>query len=141
MENDGLFHKNESMEAVEIVPLAALTALVALVAFAALAAVCVLSGLVDPASLPIAIVPRCSEVVQQLYMLLLQVYGFEKELGQLQRIQSAMAELAAACGNEGFEQLADAHGPSVLDAACSAASRWVHGRGWQPVGGYGEGKS
>lgn len=62
-------------------------------------------------------------MVQQLYMLLLQVYGFEKEPGQLQRIQSAMAELAAACGSEGFEQLADAHGPSVLDAACLAASR------------------
>lgn len=127
------------MKAAEIVALAALTALVALIAFAALATVSVFAGLVDPAALLPTMPPRCSEVVQQLYMLLLQVYGFEKEPGQLQRIQSAMAELAAACGSEGFEQLADAHGPSVLDAACSAASRWVQGRGGQQAGGRREG--
>ena len=66
---------------------------------------------------------RCSEIVQQLYALLLQLYGFERDAARLGPIRQAMAELASACGKSAFEDLAEIHGPAVMEEACSGADK------------------
>ena len=72
----------------------------------------------SPLCLPVL---RCCEVVQQLYTLLLQLFGFERDSAHLGLIRQAMSELAAACGKLSFDELAEAHGPAVMEAACSGA--------------------
>ncbi|GAX72982.1 hypothetical protein CEUSTIGMA_g434.t1 [Chlamydomonas eustigma] len=67
---------------------------------------------------------RAAEVVQQLYTLLLQLYGFEKEPSRLSTIQVAMLQLASASGRSSFDDLAQEFGPAVLEAACSGADQW-----------------
>jgi len=68
---------------------------------------------------------RCSEVVQLLYTLLLQLYGFERESSRLTPIRQAMSELASSCGKLAFDELADSYAPTVMEAACSGADRCV----------------
>jgi hypothetical protein len=79
---------------------------------------------VDHLLAPLSLFPtislcRSSEVVQQLYTLLLQLYGFEREAARLVPIRQAMAELAAACGRPAFDDLAELYSPQVMEAACS----------------------
>lgn len=68
---------------------------------------------------------RCSEVVQHLYTLLLQLYGFERDPTRLESIRKVMSELASICDKSSFDDLAEAHAPTVMEAACSGADKWV----------------
>ncbi|KAG1655968.1 hypothetical protein FOA52_009395 [Chlamydomonas sp. UWO 241] len=70
--------------------------------------------------------PRCVAVARQLYTLLLQLYGFERDAGRLADVSAAMSQLASAVGRDdgGFAALAADHGPAVLDAAVACASDW-----------------
>ncbi len=63
---------------------------------------------------------RCQEVVQQLYTLLLQLYGFERDAAKLAPIRQAMSDLAVACGRPSFDDLAALYGPQVMEEACSS---------------------
>ncbi len=74
---------------------------------------------------PLPPLRRSGEVVQQLYTLLLQLYGFERDAARLAPIRQAMAELATVCGKPAFDELAETHGPAVMEAACSGADKWV----------------
>ena len=66
---------------------------------------------------------RCSEISQQLYSLVLQLHGFERDPARLGPIQQAMVELASGCGKNSFEDLAEAFGPAVMEEACSGADK------------------
>eukprot|EP00798_Chlamydomonas_sp_ICE-L_P021005 gene21005-27864_t len=56
---------------------------------------------------------RCLEVSRQLYTLLLQLYGFEKEPAKIKAVSAAMEELASACGVASFDDLAAEHAGTV----------------------------
>jgi len=67
---------------------------------------------------------RCVEVAPQLYTLLLQLYGYERDTSRMAAIAEAMQQLAVQCGHSSFEALAAQHAEALMQSVCADTSGW-----------------